>query len=133
MLNGWVTGHYKSPELEVGSWVHACSGAQLCPTLCDLVDCSLPGSPVLGIFVGENAGVGCHFLIQGWNSGLFHLLHWQVDSLPLYHLGSEKGFLGGGPEKVCILFCPSSLQAYFFQPRFPDSLTALSYCPHLEK
>jgi len=36
-------------------------------------------------FPGENAGVGCHFLLQGvfptqeWNQGL----DWQVDSLPL--------------------------------------------------
>ena len=27
-----------------------CEVAQLCPTLCDLVDCSLPGSSVHGIF-----------------------------------------------------------------------------------
>ena len=29
--------------------VHACSVAQSCPTLCDLIDCSSPGSPVHGI------------------------------------------------------------------------------------
>ena len=40
---------------------------------------------------GKNTGVDCHFLLQGifptqaWNP---HLLHWQVDSLPLRHLGS---------------------------------------------
>ena len=28
-------------------------------------DCSLPGSSVHGIFPGKNAGVGCHFLLQG--------------------------------------------------------------------
>ena len=38
---------------------------------------------------GKNTGVGCHFLLQvifstkGLNSHLLHLLHWQVDSLPL--------------------------------------------------
>ena len=38
------------------------------------------------------SGVGCHFLlygifqIQGLNSHLLHLLHQQVDSLPLSHL-----------------------------------------------
>ena len=31
-------------------WVHACSVAQSCPTLCDPVDCSLQGSSVHGIF-----------------------------------------------------------------------------------
>ena len=38
---------------------------------------------------------GCHFLLpgnfltQGLNLHLLHLLHWQVDSLPLRHLGSH--------------------------------------------
>ena len=37
------------------------------------------------------SGVGCHFplqgifLTQGLNPWLLHLLHWQVDSLPLSH------------------------------------------------
>ena len=41
-----------------------------------------------------NTEEGCHFLlqgiilIQGSNLHLLHLLHWQVDSLPLSHLGS---------------------------------------------
>ena len=30
-----------------------------------LVDCSLPGSFLHGIFPGKNTGVGCHFLFQG--------------------------------------------------------------------
>ena len=34
--------------------------AQSCPTLCDPVDGSPPGSPV----PGKNTGVGCHFLLQ---------------------------------------------------------------------
>ena len=47
-------------------------------------------------FPGKNTGPHCHFLLQGIfltqgsNSGLLHLLHWQVDSLPLHHLGSLK-------------------------------------------
>ena len=36
---------------------------QLCPTLCDPINCSPPGSPSLG-FLGKNTGVGCHFLLQ---------------------------------------------------------------------
>ena len=42
-------------------------------------------------FLGQNTGVGCHLLFQGISStqGLnSHLLHWQVDSLPLCHQGS---------------------------------------------
>ena len=43
---------------------------------------------------GKNPEVGCHFLLQGifptqgLNPHLLCLLHWQVDSLPLSHLGS---------------------------------------------
>ena len=46
-------------------------------------------------FLGKNTGVSCHFLLQGifltqrLNLSLLHLLHWQADSLPLSHLGSE--------------------------------------------
>ena len=36
----------------------------------------------------KNPGVGCHFLLWGIsNLCLLGLLHWQVDSLPLRHLG----------------------------------------------
>ena len=31
--------------------VYVCACAQLCPTLCDAMDCSLPGSSVRGIFL----------------------------------------------------------------------------------
>ena len=53
--------------------------AQLCPTLSDLMDCSLPGSSIHGIFPGKNTGVGCHCLLQmketsaqslGWEDSL---------------------------------------------------------------
>ena len=44
--------------------------AQLCPTLCDPMDCSPPGFCVHGILrpwdsPGKNTGVGHHFLLQG--------------------------------------------------------------------
>ena len=35
-----------------------------CPTLCDPMDCSLPGSSVHGNSPGKNTGVGCHALLQ---------------------------------------------------------------------
>ena len=35
---------------------------QSCPTLCDPIDGSPPGSPVPGILQAINTGVGCHFL-----------------------------------------------------------------------
>ena len=37
---------------------------QSCPTLCDPIDGSPPGSPVIWDSPGKNTGVGCHFLLQ---------------------------------------------------------------------
>ena len=38
---------------------------QSCLTLCDLMDCSPPGSSVHEDSPGKNTGVGCHALLQG--------------------------------------------------------------------
>ena len=38
----------------------AAKSPQSCPTLCDPIDGSPPGSPI----PGKNTGVGCHFLLQ---------------------------------------------------------------------
>ena len=71
-----------------------CLVTQSCPTLCDPMDCSLPGSFVHGDSPGKNTRVGCHALLQGifqtqWsNSGLPHCR--QI----LYHLSYE-----GSPNK----------------------------------
>ena len=52
--------------------------SQSCPTLCDPIDCSLPGSSLHGDSPGRNTGVGCHALLQGIsptqgsNPGLWH-------------------------------------------------------------
>ena len=37
---------------------------QSCPTLCNPMDSSLPGSSDHGIFHGKSTAVGCHFLLQ---------------------------------------------------------------------
>ena len=37
---------------------------QSCPTLCNPMDCSSPGSSVHGDSAGKNTGVGCYFLFQ---------------------------------------------------------------------
>ena len=74
--------------------MHAC--IQSCLTLCDLMDCSPPGSSVHGIFPGKNIGAGCQFLLQGIfstqrsNPRLLYLLLWPAGSLPLSHLGSSR-------------------------------------------
>ena len=38
---------------------------QSCPTLCDPMACSLPGSSVHGDSPGKNTEMGCHALLQG--------------------------------------------------------------------
>ena len=76
--------------------VCVCLVSQLCPTLCDPMDCRPPGSSVPGDFPGKNTGVGCHGLLQGIfptqgsNPGLLSLLYflhcrWILYSLS--HLG----------------------------------------------
>ena len=66
--------------------------AQLCLTLCDPVECSLPGSSLHGILqarilgwvaISFSRGV---FQTQESNPHLLCLLHCQVDSLSLRHL-----------------------------------------------
>ena len=59
-------------------------------SLRDPIDYSLRGSSVHGV-PGKNTGMGCHFLLQGifpTQGSNLHLLHWQMDSLPLSQLGS---------------------------------------------
>ena len=67
---------------------------QSCPTLLQSMYCSPPGSSVQGIsqarileWVAISFSRGI-FPTQGSN---LHPLHWQVDSLPAYHLGSPIG------------------------------------------
>ena len=62
-----------------------CLVTQSCPTLCDPMDCSQPGSSAHGDSPGKNIGMGCHFLLQRifrTQGSHPYLLHWQADSLP---------------------------------------------------
>ena len=69
--------------------VRGAKSLQLCLTLHNAMDCSLPGSSVHGDSPAKNTGVGCHallqgiFLTQGSNPRLLRLLRWQAGSLPL--------------------------------------------------
>ena len=86
IVNKWLIKAVK--EL---NWKDGCMWAkslQSCPTLFNLMDCSLPGSSVHGDSPGRNTGVGCYAIpLQGCdqraNPGLTCLLHGQVGSLPL--------------------------------------------------
>ena len=61
-------------------------------TLCNSIDCSLPGSSVHRILQARLLEWVCHFLLQGifpTQELNLCLLHWQADSLPLPHLGTK--------------------------------------------
>ena len=45
--------------------LNMCLVTQSCPTLCDIMNCSPPGSSVHGDSPGKNIGVGCHAPLQG--------------------------------------------------------------------
>ena len=67
-----------------------CLVAQSCLTLCNPMDCSLPGSSVHGDSPGQNTAVSCHALLQGifstqgLNPGLLH--YRQI----LYHVSHQE-------------------------------------------
>ena len=71
-----------------------CVWAQSCPTLCNPMDYSPPGSCVHRVFLArilEWVAISfsrVNFLTQASNPRLQRPLHWQVDSLPLSHPGS---------------------------------------------
>ena len=81
-----------------------CVHAQSFLTLCNPMDCSLPGSSFPWSFPDKNTVVGCHFLLQdifqtqGSNPRLLHLLPWQAESVPLYHWGSLVAVQAAGCE-----------------------------------
>ena len=91
VLEGWFVTTSATWEALTGICAVLCLVAQSCPTLCDPMDCSLPGSSVLRDSPGKNTGVGCHFLLQGifLTQGLsLCLLPWQADCLLQSHQGS---------------------------------------------
>ena len=73
--------------------VIVCLVAKLCLIYCEPVDCSLPGSSVQGISQAARILNGLLFPPPGDlpdpGSNL-SLLHWQVDSLSLSHLGIPR-------------------------------------------
>ena len=109
----WMLGR-RSADGEGGAELCACSVAQSCLTLCDPMDYMEPSRLLCSWhFSDKNTGVGFHFLLQGIfpTQGsklcLLSLLPWQVDSLPLSHLGSPRVELAGGRKadlnrpKIC--------------------------------
>ena len=65
-----------------------------CPTLCDPLDCSLPGSSVHGDSPGKNPGVGYHFLLhQDGLAGQNGEASWPIFK---FQSGTDKLLLGLG-------------------------------------
>ena len=84
---GRPSPHFQSYDLVGRRTESESEVAQSCPTLCDPLDCSLPGFSVHGILqarilewvtISFPRGI---FLTQGSNQCLLNLLHWQVGSL----------------------------------------------------
>ena len=90
---------------EVINWHSKCLVTQSCPTLCNPMDCSPPGSSALGDSPGKNTEVGCHFLLQqifltqGLNPDLPHCR--QI----LYHLSYPGSPLIGIEFYFCKINC----------------------------
>ena len=60
---------------------------QSCPTLCDPMDCSSPGSSVHGDSPGVNTGVGCHALLPINNPYIFKINFVKFRNLWTWHRG----------------------------------------------
>ena len=70
-----------------------CLVAKLCPTLCNRMDCSPPGSSAPWDIPRQEYWSGLPFLLQGillTQQSTPYLLHWQVHSVPLSHQGSPQ-------------------------------------------
>ena len=80
-----------------------CLVVQSCPTFCDPVDYTLPGSSVHRDSPSQNTGVGCHALLQGIfptqgaNPGL---PHWRQILYHLSHQGSPRKLEGVVPGEL---------------------------------
>ena len=67
MIQSIVTHYSQILYLQIHLLAAAAAAAkslQSCPTLCDPIDGSPPGSPRPWDSPGKNTGVGCHFLLQ---------------------------------------------------------------------
>ena len=69
---------------------HTVGKLQLCPSLCDPVVCSLPGSSDHGILQARILEWVAVPSSRGLNPRLSCLLHWQAGSLPLASPGKQQ-------------------------------------------
>ena len=91
---------------------------QSCPTLCDSMDCSPPGSSVHGESPDRTTGVGCYAFLQGIfptqiaNLCLLSLLHWQTGSLLLVPPGKTTNSIAAAAKSLqsCLTVQPHRQQ-----------------------
>ena len=112
-----------------------CLVTQSCLTLCNPIDCSLPGSSIHWIFqarilewvaISSSRGI---FPSQGLNLHLFCLLHWQADSLPLAPPGKPYFTHSLNSVYISILisqFIPPSLPLWY--PKVCSLHLCLYFC-----
>ena len=82
---------------------------ELCPTVCNPMDCSPPGSSVQGETPGKNTTVGCHGLLQG--------------------VFPTPGLNPGLPHRRQILYCLSH-QGMLVDKNWPfEMITLIDYHP----
>ena len=100
--DSWPLDHQGNPRIVILVWVCALS-LQSCPTLCDPMDFSPPGSSLHGILqvrilelVVMPSSRVCIFPTQGLNLSPLSLLHWQLGSLRLVSPGKPIIILNGG-------------------------------------
>ena len=101
VYNPWTVTHQAFPSMDLCVCVCVCVCAkslQSCPTLCDPMDCSLPGSSVHGTL---------HARIMEWvavpssrrssqprdQTRVSRLLHWKAGSLPRASPGQPLWFI----------------------------------------
>ena len=143
----------KSPEMAEakGNQTHIaedavlCLVTQSCPTLCDPMDCSLPGSSVHGDSPRKNTGVGCHALLQGifpTRGSNPRLLHCKSILYHLSHQESCQCKLGSPQKDNTKLFKETNFCyiLFFWALAYEDSLKILqplkTFCrttKHLEE
>ena len=98
------SSHCKPARFPHFCFLRACSVAQKCLTLCDAMDCSPPGSSVLGDSPGKNPGVGCHALPQE----IFPTLHLLSPALAGGFFTTHPGCRDCHPKDLNLQGCRSS-------------------------
>ena len=108
----WSGLPFPSQHLKVKSEIKV---VQSCPTLSHLMDCSLPGSSVHGIFPGKSTGVGCHCLLRDLRLGS-HNTEFLPGRCKVKSL-EEMSLLKKAEEASCFsCLCLSSCPFIFFLP-----------------